>query len=122
MVQKKDLPYIVKSVRSCGDGYSTKCEVELELIYTHPLLWQVNLPPIQSGDAEEWLKQCQQLVSAIGYPTSVTVYHNAVRHNVQINQPVSVSLVYEDIPFRDSAGQEKIYYKEVKHQELLPLS
>jgi hypothetical protein len=40
---------------------------------------------------------------------------------VQINQPVSVSLVYEDVPFRDSAGQEKIYYKEVKHQELLPL-
>lgn len=121
MVQKIDLPYIVKSVRLCGGGYSTKCEVELELIYTHPLLLHM-LPPIQTSDYEEGLKQCQQLVSAIGYPTSVTIYHNAVRHNVQINQPVSVSLVYEDVPFRDSAGQEKIYYKEVKHQELLPLS
>lgn len=120
MVQKIELPYIVKGVRLCGSDYSTKCEVELELIYTHPLLLHM-LPLIQTSDYEEGLKQCQQLVTALGIPTNVTIYHTAMRHNVQINQPVSVSLVYEDVPFRDSVGQEKIYYKEVKHQELLPL-
>lgn len=120
MVGKATLPYVVKSVRSCGSLKNSKCEVELELNYSHERLNQW-LPPFQGGEMEEWLKIRRKEADKQGFPAKVKVSHTSVNHQVYVGQGVGVEFVYEVVPFMDDNGQpENRKLQVVERQELIP--
>lgn len=120
MVEKVTLPYVVKSVRSCGSRQSTKCEVELELDFSNNRLDQW-LPPYQGGEMADWLKSRREEADKIGFPAKVKVYHTSINYQVYVSQVVGVEFVYEEVLFLDDKGQpENRKLQVVERQELIP--
>ena len=118
MIGTVQLPYVVKSVRSCGSLGNSKCEVELELNYlnSHLNKW---LPPSQGGETTEWLKLRRKEADKIGFPAKVKVYHTSVNYPVYVGQGVGVWFVFENTPFIDDNGQpENRKFQVVERQEL----
>lgn len=118
MVEKVTLPYVVKSVRSCGSLKNSKCEVELELDYSHTYLDQW-LPSFQGGEMEEWLKIRRKEADRKGFPAKVKVSHTSYNYHVRVDQVVGVGFVYEEVLFLDDKGQpENRKLQVVERQEL----
>lgn len=119
MIGTVQLPYVVKSVRSCGSLGNSKCEVELELNYPNSLLDNC-LPPFQGGETTEWLKLRRKEADKIGFPAKVKVYHTSFRYPVIVGQVVGVWFVFEDTAFIDDNGQpENRKFQVVERQELI---